>query len=87
MKKIVVAVGIAVLAAVAVTGVLRCQRTSYRLERSATIAAPPEAVQPLIANLQLWTTWSPWERPDPAVQRIFAGPDTGAGANYFWSGG
>jgi Polyketide cyclase / dehydrase and lipid transport len=85
-KKIVVAGGIVALAAFAVVGVLRCGRTTYRLERTETIAAPPDAVQALLANLQFWIGWSPWERPDPTLQRIYGGPDSGAGANYFWSG-
>jgi hypothetical protein len=86
-KRIVVTAGIAVLASIAVVGVFRCERSSYRLERSATIAAPPEAVQARIADLQQWTTWSPWERPDADLDRKFEGPDSGAGASYSWSGG
>jgi hypothetical protein len=86
-KKIIVAAGIAGLAGFAVVGVLRCGRTTYRLERTETIAAPPEAVQALLANLQSWIGWSPWERPDPTLQRIYGGPDSGPGASYFWSGG
>src|SRR5436305_4353673 len=85
-KKIVVVGGIVALAALAVAGVLRCGRTTYRLERTQTIAAPPEAVQALLANLQFWIGWSPWETPDPTLQRIYGGPDSGTGANYFWSG-
>src|SRR4051812_4993562 len=86
-KKITVIAAITALGGFAVAGVLRCGRTTYRLERSETIAAPPDTLQPLIANLQLWTTWSPWERADPTLQRIYGGPDSGTGANYFWSGG
>ena len=56
-KKITVVTAIVALAGFAVAGVLRCGRTTYRIERSATVAAPPDAVQALIANLQLWTTW------------------------------
>src|SRR3954452_1701977 len=86
-KKVTVVTAIAALAGFAVAGVLRCGRTTYRVERTETIAAPPDTLEPLVANLQLWTTWSPWERADPTLQRIYGGPDSGAGANYFWSGG
>src|SRR3954467_8402678 len=58
-----------------------------RLKGSEPLAAPPDTLEPLVANLQLWTTWSPWERADPTLQRIYGGPDSGAGANYFWWGG
>jgi carbon monoxide dehydrogenase subunit G len=86
-KKIGLAAGIAVIAAVAVLGVLRSRGTCYPVERSATIAAPPAAVQSRIADLQQWTTWSPWERPDADFDRKFEGPASGAGASYSWVGG
>src|SRR3954466_3045262 len=86
-KKIPVIAAITALVGFAVALVLRCGRTTYRLERSETIAAPPDTLQPPLANLPLSATWSPWEGADPTLQRIVGCPDSGAGANYFWSGG
>ena len=87
LKKIFVALAMAALAAVAIVGLILSGPASYRLERAMTIAAPAAAVQDRLATLQRWTTWSPWERPEPDLQRIFEGPDTGAGASYSWWGG
>src|SRR5689334_24525247 len=83
-KKMGGIVGMAALAA-ATAGLVFAGPAFYRLERATTIAAPPETVQARLDTLQRWTTWSPWERPEPDLQRIFEGPDSGAGASYaFW---
>src|SRR5436305_1012318 len=86
-KKIAVAAGIAVVAAFAVLAVFRSERTCRPVERSATIAAAPAAVQSRIADLQQWTTWSPWEPAHADFDRKFEGPASGAGAIYSWAGG
>ena len=87
VKTIAVAAGVVVVSTVAVLGVLRSRRTCHPIERSAVVIAPLGAVQSRIANLQQWTTWSPWERPDADFDRKFEGPASGAGASYSWSGG
>ena len=75
------------LAAAALLGLAISRPASYRLERATTIAAPPEVVQARLDTPQRWMTWSPWERPEPDLQRIFEGPVSGAGASYaFWDG-
>jgi hypothetical protein len=86
-KKLAVVLAMAVLAAAAVLGFTVAGPASYRLERAITIAAPPDVVQARLDTLQRWTTWSPWERPDADLQRIFEGPASGAGASYSWWGG
>ncbi len=37
----------------------------FRLERSATIAAPAKVVFARLNAFHLWKQWSPWERLDP----------------------
>lgn len=59
---------------------------TYRVQRTVTIAAPPERVHLQIADFRRWTAWSPWEDVDPALQREYSGPEAGAGAVYRWSG-
>jgi len=86
MKKIAVGAGIAIVA-VAVLVVFRSRPACVAVERSVSIAAPPAPVQSRIANLQQWTTWSPWERAGADFDRKFEGPLAGAGATYSWSGG
>jgi carbon monoxide dehydrogenase subunit G len=86
-NKLAVVLAMAVLAAGAMLALDHAGPASYRLERATTIAAPPAVVQARLDTLQRWTTWSPWELPDPDLQRIFEGPATGTGASYSWWGG
>jgi hypothetical protein len=60
--------------------------STYRVERSTTIDAPPEAVYPHIEDFRRWTSWSPWEGLDPNMSRTYTGPDRGAGSAYSWTG-
>ncbi len=60
--------------------------SAFRIERSLVIAAPASALYALINDLHAWSTWSPWEKMDPAMQKSFSGPDAGVGAKYHWVG-
>ena len=59
---------------------------SLHVERSATIAASAEAIAPLINDFHRWNAWSPYDKRDPAMKRVFAGAATGKGAVYEWNG-
>ncbi|ADO72984.1 SRPBCC family protein [Stigmatella aurantiaca] len=59
---------------------------SFHIERSAVIAAPPEAVFPHLNDFRLWAAWSPWEKLDPSMQKTYGGPSSGVGSTYAWSG-
>ena len=59
---------------------------SFRYERRALIAAPPEKIMPLLNDFRQWSGWSPWEKLDPAMQRTYRGTAQGVGAIYQWSG-
>lgn len=59
---------------------------TFRVERSALIAASPETLFPLIADFHQWTQWSPWEGMDPAMTRQYSGEPSGTGAVYEWAG-
>ena len=84
MLKIIVIV--IVLAVVGLLVYAAMQPEDFRIERSATVKAPPERIYPLIADLRAWGPWSPWEKKDPAMKRTFSGPDSGVGAAYAWEG-
>ena len=58
----------------------------FRVERSASIAAPPERVFDLIDDLHAWRAWSPWDEKDPRMQQTHSGAERGVGAIYEWSG-
>jgi hypothetical protein len=59
---------------------------TFKVERAATIKAPPERILALIDDFRRWTVWSPWERLDPALKRSYSGPTSGPGAVYAWQG-
>lgn len=57
---------------------------TFRVQRQATVQAPPEKIFPLINDYKQWAAWSPWEKKDPAMKRSFSGPAAGKGAAYAW---
>jgi polyketide cyclase/dehydrase/lipid transport protein len=62
--------------------------STFRVERSTTLQAPPEAVYPYVANLGRWREWAPWRAEKyPGSQWMFGGPSEGVGAVHSWSGG
>ena len=60
--------------------------TTYTVERSRIISAPPDRVYPLIVDFHQWPRWSPWEDADPELHRAYSGNGEGVGAVYAWSG-
>jgi hypothetical protein len=58
----------------------------FRIERSASIKAASERIFPFINHFHRWTTWSPWEKIDPALKRTYSGANDGKGAKYAWEG-
>lgn len=59
---------------------------TFRIQRSATINAPPEKIFPFINDFRNWASWSPWERLDPVLKRTYSGASQGRGAVYEWQG-
>ncbi len=78
---IVVAVLIAALLVFAAT-----RPDTFRVQRAASIKAPPEKVFALLNDFQRWEAWSPWEKKDPAMKRTFSVVTSGKGAQYAWEG-
>ncbi len=70
----------------AVLGLAATKPDRFRVERSATIKAPPEKVFALINDFHHWGQWSPWEKLDPAMKRTHSGAPSGKGAVYEWQG-
>ncbi|MGH8804491.1 MAG: SRPBCC family protein [Polaromonas sp.] len=59
---------------------------TFRVQRQASIKAPPEKIFPLINDFHQWGAWSPYEKLDPAMKRTYSGADLGKGAVYAWDG-
>ena len=62
------------------------QPAHFKIERSATIAAPPATVFPHVNDFHRWEAWSPWAKLDPAMKTTYAGSPAGTGAVYSWAG-
>jgi uncharacterized protein YndB with AHSA1/START domain len=59
---------------------------AFRIERTASIKAPPEKIFAFINDFHTWGGWSPWEKLDPAMKKTHSGPENGRGAVYEWEG-
>ena len=53
---------------------------ALHVQRAASVKAPPEEIFPLISDLHRWTSWSPYEKRDPAMKRTYSGAAQGKGA-------
>ena len=80
---------IGLIIAVLIAGVLVLAATkpdTFRVQRAASIKAPPEKVFAILNDFQKWGAWSPWEKKDPAMKRTFGATTSGKGAKYAWEG-
>jgi hypothetical protein len=66
--------------------VVAMQPADFRVERSATMSAPPQSVFVQVDDLRKWEAWNPWQKLDPAMKMTYAGPPSGPGASYAWTG-
>jgi uncharacterized protein YndB with AHSA1/START domain len=76
----------AVVLIVALVAFIRTRPDRFRVERSALIHAPADAVFSMINDFHQWGRWSPYEKLDPNLVKRFEGPPSGPGAVYAWSG-
>jgi hypothetical protein len=80
-------IGIAVLLAVVVLlAAIATRPASFKVERSATIAAPADVVYANVVDFKKWEAWSPWAKLDPASKSTFEGTDGAVGSSMAWSG-
>jgi uncharacterized protein YndB with AHSA1/START domain len=87
MFEIVVAILVILALAISAVLILASRKPdTFRVQRAATIDAPPERIFPLISDFRQWRAWSPWEDRDPGLQRSYSGPASGEGAVYQWKG-
>ncbi|MGH8751775.1 MAG: SRPBCC family protein [Burkholderiales bacterium] len=84
MFKVIAIVIVVVLAAVLILAATKPD--TFRVQRAASIKAPPEKIFALINDLHSWDAWSPWEKKDPAMKRTFGATTAGKGATYAWDG-
>jgi len=83
VKKILLVI---VLAIAAVLIYAATQPDRFSVQRSASIAAPPEKIYPLIADVKAFNTWNPWVRKEPTSKLTYEGAASGVGSAYTWDG-
>jgi uncharacterized protein YndB with AHSA1/START domain len=87
MFEITAVIAVLLAAAIAVVLFLASRKPdTLRVQRVASIEAPPENIFPLIADFHQWRAWSPYEDRDPNLQRSYSGAASGRGAVYAWEG-
>jgi hypothetical protein len=80
-------IGFAVLGVVVVfLVVVAMQPAEFKVQRSATLAAPADIAFALVNDFHAWNDWSPWSKRDPNMKTAFEGPSAGTGASYAWLG-
>ena len=66
--------------------IVAMQPAQYRVARSATVTAPPQAVFAQVNDFHKWEAWNPWGKIDPAMKLNYEGAPAGTGAIYTWIG-
>ena len=80
-------IGILALTGVSGIAIIAALRPdTCRIQRATRIAAPPEAIFPLINDLAAFNRWNPFDKKDPKLQSLYQGPASGVGATYVFKG-
>src|SRR5205809_3762941 len=87
MLEIILIVLAAIVVVIAVLVVIvALQPAEFRIQRSATMSAPPAEVFAQVNDFHNWQAWSPWAKIDPEMKQNYEGSAAGTGAKYAWSG-
>lgn len=78
-------IGLAVVVVILLI-VIALQPATFRVERSATLAASPAALFEQVNDHRKFAVWNPWGKMDPTSVNTFSGPDSGVGAKCAWVG-
>ncbi|NBD14035.1 SRPBCC family protein [Corallococcus silvisoli] len=82
-KKIAIGFAVALLLLV---GVIATRPSTFTLSRTATVPGTPDIAFALVNDFHQWAHWSPWEKLDPNLKRVYGGAESGVGATYAWVG-
>ena len=83
LKKIGIVI---VVLVVAILAYAATRPDTFRVERTATVKAPPEKIYPYMNDFHRGDLWSPYEKRDPSMKRTFSGAPNGKGAVYEFDG-
>jgi uncharacterized protein YndB with AHSA1/START domain len=85
IKTIAVIVVLVLVAGIgAVLALAATKPDTFRVERRASIKAPPEKIFAFLDDFHRYEAWSPYETLDPAMKRTYSGTANGRGAIYAW---
>ena len=59
---------------------------AYKVERTETINASPDAVYGVVSDFTTWSEWSKWHKMDPDMEITYGDQSAGKGASYTWKG-
>jgi hypothetical protein len=62
------------------------QPDTFKVQRSASIKAPPDKLHGLINDMKVFNTWNPYNLKDPNIKGEYQGPQAGPGAAYHFAG-
>lgn len=79
-------VGLLVLAIAIVAAIASQRPDTFRVSRTASIAAPPDKLFALINDVREFNSWSPYVLRDPQATGRYTGPAAGPGARYDFDG-
>ena len=85
-KKLLIGLGVVAALLAIFMVVVALQPSTFRVERTATMAAPPADVFAQVNDFHNWDAWSPWAKRDPKMKATYEGPSEGEGAIYRWAG-
>ncbi len=87
MLQIIAIVLVIIVVAVAALLVFAAMKPdAFRIQRAASMKAPPDMIFALINDFHNLASWSPWEKLDPHLKRTYGGSANGQGATYEWEG-
>jgi hypothetical protein len=84
MLKLIAIAAVLLLGGVLLVAALRPD--SFRVQRTASIQAPPEKIFAHINDLHRFNAWNPFDKKDPNVKGSYSGAASGAGAAYAFEG-
>lgn len=86
LKILLIASAVVVAIVIMVLIVAALQPAAFRVERSASIAAPPDVLFDQVNDHKKFQQWNPWAKMDPEAKTTYSGPDAGVGAVASWNG-
>lgn len=80
-----IVIGVVIVLVVFLVVVLM-QPSDFRVVRSKKMKGSPAVAFSQVNDFRKWEGWSPWEKLDLKMKKVYEGPEAGKGATYSWNG-